>query len=53
MKACAAAGDVEAQKVLKLAVEGLATSVKAVVKRLNLAGEGKMASITLSFDLKT
>ena len=53
VKACAAAGDVEAQKVLKLAVEGLATSVRAVVKRLNLAGEGKITSITLSFERKT
>jgi N-acetylglucosamine kinase-like BadF-type ATPase len=42
VKACAAAGDAEARKVLTLAVEGLATSVRAVVNRLNLAGKGKI-----------
>lgn len=39
VKACAARGDAEAEKVLNFAVEELICCVKAVVTRLKLAGE--------------
>eukprot|EP00250_Pteridium_aquilinum_P011327 c19993_g1_i2 orf=412-1338(-) len=41
VKACAAMGDPEARKVLMTAVDELATSVMAVVRRLNLAGKDR------------
>lgn len=40
MVSCAEAGDQIADEILKNAVEELAISVKAVVQRLHLAGEG-------------
>ncbi|KAH7314505.1 hypothetical protein KP509_21G005700 [Ceratopteris richardii] len=47
VKACASMGDPEAVKVLENAVEELAGSVKAVVERLNLAGEDGQKSFPL------
>lgn len=40
MVSCAEAGDQIADEILSSAVEELALSVKAVVQRLHLAGEG-------------
>lgn len=40
MVSCAEAGDQVADEILKNAVQELAVSVKAVVHRLHLAGEG-------------
>eukprot|EP00249_Psilotum_nudum_P022775 c28640_g1_i4 orf=667-1743(+) len=47
VKACAAAGDTLARKILTSAVEELVCSIKAVVKRLTLAGEDEMKPFPL------